>query len=168
MLYSAFKALAGILSICAVCSATFSHASCSFDVVIVRGRVYQAPTKSSVRVQLIYPNQKFGESGEVTVDGESFRIQIPFFTQSRGPIVDGSFGKCGRKPKTVVVTLIDADQEYDRVSLDMAKDFIMTDPSAYTLRSEIVLRRSVAPAQIDLSRHHVRMQTVRPRTLLLE
>jgi len=27
---------------------------------------------------------------------------------------------------------------------------------------------SVAPAQIDLSRHHVRMQAVRPRTVLLE
>jgi hypothetical protein len=37
------------------------------------------------------------------------------------------------------VTLIGADQEYDRVSLDLAKDFTMTDPSAYTLRSEIVL-----------------------------
>jgi hypothetical protein len=142
MLYSAFKALAGILSICAVCSATFSHASCSFDVVIVKGRVEEAPPKSRVRVQLVYPNQKSGESGEVTVDGESFRVQIPFFTQSRAPIVDGSFGKCGRKPKTVLVTLIDADHEYDRVSLDLAKDFTMTDPSAYTVRSGILLHGS--------------------------
>ena len=47
--------------------------------------------------------------------------------------------KCDRKPKTVVVTLVDADQEYDRVSLDLAKDFKMPDPSAYALRSEIVL-----------------------------
>jgi hypothetical protein len=139
MLYGAFKALAGILSICAICSAVFSHGSCSFDVVVVNGRVEEAPPESSVRVQLVYPNQKFGESGDVTVQGESFRIQIPFFTQSRAPIVDGSFGKCGRKPKTVVVTLIDADQEYDRVSLDLAKDFTMTDPSAYALRSEILL-----------------------------
>ena len=126
MACAAFKALAGILSICAVCFATFSHASCSFDVVIVKGRVEEAPPKSSVRVQLIYPNQKVGESGEVTVDGGSFRIQIPFFTQSRAPIVDGSFGKCGRKPQNVVVTLIDADQEYDRLSLDLARDFTMT------------------------------------------
>jgi hypothetical protein len=29
-------------------------------------------------------------------------------------------------------------------------------------------RSLVAPAQIDLSRHHVRMQTILPRTLLLE
>ena len=148
MVCAAFKAFAGILSICAVCSATFSHASCSFDVVIVKGRVEEAPPKTSVRVQLIYPNQKFGESGEVAMDSGSFRIQIPFFTQSRAPIVDGSFGKCGRKPKTVVVTLIDADQQYDRVSLDMAKDFTMTDPSAYTLRSEIVLHGSPSTPSI--------------------
>jgi len=147
MLYSAFKALAGILSICAVCSATFSHASCSFDVVIVKGRVEEAPPTSRVRVQLVYPNQKSGESGEVT-DGESFRIQIPFFTQSRAPIVDGSFGKCGRKPKTVVVTLIETDQEYDRVSLDLAKDFTMTNPSAYTVRSEILLHSSPSASPI--------------------
>jgi hypothetical protein len=138
MFYTAFKAFAGILSFCAICTA-FSNASCSFDVLIVNGRVDQAPSKSSVRVQLVYANQKLGESGEVIVDGGSFRIHIPFFTQSRAPIVDGSFGKCGRKPKTVVVTLIDADQEYDRVSLDLAKDFTMTDPSAYTVRPEIVL-----------------------------
>src|ERR1700680_1937030 len=142
MLYAAFKALARILSICAICSPAFSHASCAFDVVIVNGRVEEAPPKSSVRVQLIYPNQKSGESGEVTVDAESFRIQIPFFTQSRAPILNSLGGKCDRKPKTVVVTLIDADQEYDRVSLDLAQDFIMTDPSAYTLRSEIVLHGS--------------------------
>jgi hypothetical protein len=31
--------------------------------------------------------------------------------------------KCDREPKTVVVILIEADREYDRVSLDLAKDF---------------------------------------------
>ena len=49
--------------------------------------------------------------------------------------------KCDRKPKTMVVTLLQGDQnqEYDRVSLDLTKDFKMADPSAYTLRTEIVL-----------------------------
>jgi hypothetical protein len=32
------------------------------------------------------------------------------------------------------------DQEYDRVSLDMAKDFKKIELSAYALRSEILLR----------------------------
>ena len=47
--------------------------------------------------------------------------------------------KCDRKPKTVVITLVAGDQEYDRISLDFANDFKMADPSAYVLRSEVVL-----------------------------
>jgi len=47
-----------------------------------------------------------GESGDVTVEGGSFRIQIPFLTQSRAPVLIGTLlEKCDRKPKTVVVTL---------------------------------------------------------------
>jgi hypothetical protein len=48
---------------------------------------------------------------------------------------------CDRKPETVVVTLLEGDQtqEYDCVSLDLAKDFKMADPNAYAPRSEIVL-----------------------------
>ena len=144
MFYGAFKAL-GILSICTIFSCAFSHARCSVDVVIVNGRVEHAPRKGIVRVQLVYPKQKqeMGESGDVTVEGGSFRIQIPFLTQSRAPGLLGVREKCDRKPETVVVTLVEADQErdheYDRVSLDLAKDFKMADPSAYALRSEIVL-----------------------------
>jgi len=140
MLNGAFKAFAGVLSLCAISSGAFSHASCSIDVVIVNGRVEHAPLKGSVRVQLVYPQEKMGESGDVTVEGGSFRIQIPFLTQSHAPVLMGSLGeKCNRKPKTVVVTLIEGDQEYDHVSLDLAKDFKMADPSAYALRSEILL-----------------------------
>jgi hypothetical protein len=141
MFYRAFKALAGILSICAIFSGAFSHARCSVDVVIVNGRVEHAPRNGIVRVQLVYPKQKqeMGESGDVTVEGGSFRIQIPFLTQSRAPGLLGIREKCDRKPGTVVVTLMESDQEYDRVSLDLAKDFKMADPSAYALRSEILL-----------------------------
>jgi hypothetical protein len=143
MLYSALKALAGILSICSISAGAFSQ--CSVDVVVVKGRVENAPSKGIVRVQLVYPKQKqeMGESGDVTVEGGSFRIQIPFLTQSRAPGLLGIREKCDRKPKTVVVTLLKAgqerDHEYDRVSLDLAKDFKMADPSAYALRSEILL-----------------------------
>jgi hypothetical protein len=140
MLYGVFKALVGIFSIYAISSGVFSCALCSIDVVIVNGRIEHPPGKGLVRVQLVYPNQKMGESGEVTVDGESFRIQIPFLTQSRASVLIGSLlEKCDRKPKTVVVTLIEADQEYDRVFLDLAKDFKTADRSAYALRSEILL-----------------------------
>jgi hypothetical protein len=143
VIYGAFKALAGILSICTIFSSAFSHAWCPVDVVIVSGRIEHAPRKGIVRVQLVYPKQKIGESGDVTVEGGSFRIQIPFLTQSRAPGLLSVWEKCDRKPKTVVVTLLKADQErdheYDRVSLDLAKDFKMADPSAYALRSEILL-----------------------------
>jgi hypothetical protein len=142
MMRSAFKAFAEILFICAISSAVFSHASCSIDVVMVKGRIEHPPTKGLVRMQLVYPKQELGESGEVTVDGESFRIQIPFLTQSRAPGLLGIREKCGRKPERVLVTLVEDQErgrEYDRVSLDLAKDFKMADPSAYALRSEIVL-----------------------------
>jgi hypothetical protein len=44
----------------------------------------------------------------------------------------------------VIVTLVERDQdhEYDRVTLDFAKDFKMAGPSTYTLRSEVVLNGS--------------------------
>ena len=71
-----------------------------------------------------YPNHKAGDSAEVTLDRGSFRLAIPFLTQSHAGVLIGTFReKCDRKPKTVVVTLIEADREYDRVSLDLAKDF---------------------------------------------
>ena len=147
MFYGGLKALAGILSICTIFSIAL-HASCPVDVVMVKGRVEHAPRNGIVRVQLVYPQQKqkLGESGDVTVEGGSFRIQIPFLTQSRAPGLLGIREKCDRKPETVIVTLVEADQdrdhEYDRVSLDLAKDFKMADPSAYALRSEILLRGS--------------------------
>jgi hypothetical protein len=148
MIHGPFKAVAGILSICTIFLGAFSHARCSVDVVIVNGRVEHAPRKGVVRVQLLYPKQKreIGESGDVTVEGGSFRIQIPFLTQSRAPGLLGIREKCDRKPETVIVTLMEADQdrdhEYDRVSLDLAKDFKMADPSAYALRSDILLHGS--------------------------
>jgi hypothetical protein len=140
MIYGAIKSLVGVLSICTISAGAFSQ--CSVDVVIVNGRVEHAPRKGIVRVQLVYPKQKqkMGESGEVTVEGGSFRIQIPFLTQSRAPVLIGTLlEKCDRKPKAAIVTLMEGDQEYDRVSLDLAKDFKMADPSAYALRSEILL-----------------------------
>ena len=123
-------------------TATFAHALCGTDVVIVKGRVEHPPHRAVVHVQLVYSKQGRAESGEVTVENGEFTIQIPFLTQSHAPVLIGSLmEKCHRRPKTVVVTLLEGDQnqEYDRVSLDLAKDFKMADPSAYTPRAEIVL-----------------------------
>ena len=141
MVYGVFKALIGILCICVIFSGAFLCA-CSFDTIIVNGQVEHAPRKGIVKVQLIYSKDKIGESGDVTVEDGSFRIPILFFTQSRAPFLNGSIPpeKCARKPKTIVVSLIANDQEYDRVSLDMAKDFKKIEPSTYALRSEILLQ----------------------------
>jgi hypothetical protein len=134
------KVLAGILSVCAIDSLAFPQ--CSMDVVLVSGRVEPAPPQGLVRVQLVYPKQrqKMGESGEVTVEGGSFRIQIPFVTQSPPRTLIGDIReRCNRRPSVVVVTLKEGDQEEDRISLDFSKDFKVADASAYSPRSEILL-----------------------------
>jgi hypothetical protein len=120
----------------------FANTRCSVDVVLVRGRVDHAPSNAKVRIQLVYAKDMAGEAGEVTIENGRFSIPIEFLTQSRRPIVDGIPEKCNRRPQTVIVTLVgsDGDHVYDRVSLDFAKDFKMTDSSAYSLRSELVLR----------------------------
>lgn len=139
-MYDGGKALRGILAVCSFFSGALSYALCWVDVVIVNGRVERAPRNASVRVQLVYPKQKKGELGETTLEGGSFPMQIPFLTQSRAPgLIGNLLEKYDRKPETVVVTLVHADQEYDQVCLDLARDFKLADPSAYAPRSEIVL-----------------------------
>jgi hypothetical protein len=143
MIFSAAKTLTSIITV-ALITCAFAHALCSVDVVIVKGRVAHAPSIAKVRVQLVYAKDMAGESGEATIENGTFSIPIEFLTQSRRPVVNGILEKCNRGPRTVIVTLVesDGDHEYDRVSLDFAKDFKMADPSAYTLRSELVLNRS--------------------------
>lgn len=124
-------------------TSVLAYSVCGTDVIILTGRVEHAPYHASVRVQLVYAKPQHQESGETTLEDERFTIQVPFFKQSRAPMLNGSlFEKCDRKPKGVVVTLFGGDQsrEYDRVSLDLIRDFKMSDPSAYALRSELVLR----------------------------
>ena len=115
------------------------HAQCPVNTVIVKGRVVEnANAHSKVRVQLVYPKEKPGESGEVTVEDGAFQIPIEFVTM-QSSIFTNLPKRCGRKPKTVVITLLENDQESDQVFLDFAKNFKMVDASAYSLRSEVVL-----------------------------
>ena len=140
MVFITAKTMARILCVSLILC-TLSHAGCSVDTVIVKGRAEQAPRNARVRVQLIFPKEQPGDSGEATIENGAFSIPIEFLTQSRRPVLLGSLGeKCDRRPKTVVVTLVEGDQEVDRISLDFAKDFVAADPTAYTLRSELVLR----------------------------
>lgn len=116
-----------------------ARAQCPVNTVIVKGRVVEtANAHSKVRVELVYPKEKPGEAGEVTVEDGAFQIPIEFVTM-QSSIFTNLPKRCGRKPKTVVITLLENDQQSDQVFLDLAKSFTMTDASAYSPRSELVL-----------------------------
>jgi hypothetical protein len=123
---------------------TSAHA-CPVDVVMVKGRVEHVPNNAKVRVPLIYARGVAGETAEATaeatVENGTFSIPVEFLTQSRRPVLDGLLEKCGRRPKIVIVTLLESGQvrEYDRVSLDFFKDLKMTDATAYAPRADVVL-----------------------------
>jgi hypothetical protein len=123
----------------------FGYAMCPVDVVIVKGRIEQPPDNATVRVQLVYPGNLGGDSGEATSVDVNFTVPVEFITQSRKPLLVGAFReKCDRKPETVIVTLVGGDpaHEYDRSSLELARDFKKTDSNTYALKSEIVLKGS--------------------------
>jgi hypothetical protein len=106
----------------------------------VRGRVEHpiAQNNYRVRVELVYPKHKPGESGEVTVEDVNFKIPVESVTE-QSSLFTNLPKRCGRKPQTVVITLLSGDQKSDEVALDFARGFKMMDASAYTLRSELVL-----------------------------
>ena len=89
--------------------------------------------------------EQIEDSSDMSLEGGTYTIKVPYYTQSRGPVVNGQFGKCNRKPKTVIVSLVQDDHEYDRISLDFARDFTMPYPGTYALRSEIVLHAPLDP-----------------------
>ena len=119
------------LSVCAL-------AQCPVDSIVVKGRVENANPHSTVRVQLVFSKHKPGESGEATVEDGAFQIPIEFVTE-QSSIFTNLPTKCGRKPKTVIITLLENDQQADQVFLDFAKNFRLADPSAYTVRTHVVL-----------------------------
>ena len=114
-------------------------AQCPVDTIVVSGRVQNSSSDSKVRVQLVYPKGKPGESGEVTVSDGSFRIPLEFVTE-QSSIFTNLPKRCGRRPKSVEISLIENDREADRVSLDFSRSFRLVDASAYALRSEVVLK----------------------------
>src|SRR5215467_1557123 len=129
------RVLGAFLSLCLV-----GHAQCPVDVVIVKGRVEHpiAQNDYRVRVSLVYPKHKPGEAGEVTVEDAKFQIPVEFVT-TQNSLFTNLPKRCGRKPQTVVITLIRGDQKADEVFLDFAKDIRIVDASAYSLWSELVL-----------------------------
>jgi hypothetical protein len=129
------RVLLAVFPLCVV-----AHAQCPVDTVIVKGRVEHPIARNDyrVRVELVYPKHKPGESGEVTVEDATFKIPVEFVTE-QSSLFTNLPKRCGRKPQTVVITLLSGDQKSDEVFLDFARNFKMVDPSAYSLRSELVL-----------------------------
>jgi len=132
------RALVGVVCVTLI-GCSIAYAECPVDTVILKGRVERANTGAKVRVQLVYPKGMPGESGEASVEDGVFRIAIEFLTLSKRPLLRNLPEKCDRKPKTVNFTLVEGDQESEPLSLDFVRDFKEADPSAYTLRSELVL-----------------------------
>ncbi len=147
MICGVLKALIGTLSICVISSGSFLHAECSIDTIVVNGRVENAPRKGIVKVQLVYPKGRIGESADITLEDGAFRIPILFLTQSHAPVLNWSIPpeKCTRKPKTVVVSLMANDQEYDHVSLDMRSGL----PQDRTQHLRVALQNPSAGSSTD-------------------
>jgi len=131
----ALQVTGAIVGVCLV-----AHAQCPVDAIIVKGQIEHSTAKKDyrVRVQLMYPKHKPGESGEVSVEEENFRIPLEFVTE-QSSLFSNLPKRCGRKPQTVNITLLSGEDKSDEVSLDFARSFTMVDASAYTLRAELVL-----------------------------
>ena len=138
MVFGASRALAGVLCV-GLIGCSIAYAECPVDTVILKGRVEHATGGAKVRVLLVYRKAVTGESGEASVEDGTFRIPIEFLTLSKRPLLRNLPEKCDRKPRTINVTLIEGDQESESLSLDLVRDFKLADPSAYALRSELVL-----------------------------
>jgi hypothetical protein len=111
------RVLAAVFPLCLV-----AHAQCPVDTVIVKGRVEHPIAQNDYRVQvhLVYPKHKPGESGEVTVEDAKFQIPVEFVT-AHSSLFTNLPKRCGRKPQTVIITLMSGDQKSDEVSLDFAE-----------------------------------------------
>lgn len=117
-----------------------AQAQCPVHTIILKGRVDTLAPNSRVKVQLSYPKQQSGESAEATLQDESFTLPIEFLTQSSRPLLTNLKPKCDRKPNAVRVTLLVGDEEKHQITLDFPRDFTMIDASAYTPRSQIILK----------------------------
>ena len=126
--------------------ATFAHAQCPVNSIVIKGHVEHLPRNASVGVQLLFAPDPHagkrgsdlpdiaqrGESAEAILDGAAFSIPVEFVTNNRRPLM--SFGsRCDRRPQTVVVTLKgnaapnEDTREYDSVSLDFPDAFKIDD-----------------------------------------
>src|SRR3981081_135782 len=122
MIFAVTKSFIGILGASLALCVT-ARAQCPVDTVIIKGRVVEnANAHSKVRVRLVYPKERPGESGEVDVEDGAFQIPVEFVTM-QSSIFTNMPKRCGRKPRTVVITLLENDAEAAKVLLNFASTF---------------------------------------------
>ena len=93
-----------------------------------------------MRIELLYPRSKVGESDTLILSGSSFRSRITFLTQSRAPKLMGElFEKCDRKPNQVSVAVMIGEQPIDHVTLNVGKDFTVPYVGELATREDVVL-----------------------------
>lgn len=113
---------------------------CAVRTILVQGRVEDAARGASVTVELLYEHGQVGESDRLVLEGPTFRTRIAFSTGSSSTEVLGhALSRCKRSPKSVAVVLLEDDQEVDRVTLGVPRDFTAADPSELAVRSAVVL-----------------------------
>jgi len=121
-------------------SSRSAFSACGVRTILVQGRAEDVLHDGSVTVELIYEEGEVGESDRLIFEGTSFRTRIPFSTRSSSnEILGHALAKCKRAPTSVAVVLLEGDQEVDRVTLSVAKDFISADPTELAVRSAVVL-----------------------------
>jgi len=117
-----------------------AFSACGVRTILVQGRAEDVLHDGSVAVELIYEEGKMGESDRVIFEGTSFRTRIPFSTKNSSTSVLGHpVSKCKRMPTSVAVVLLEGEQEVDRVTLSVAKDFTAADATELAVRSAVVL-----------------------------
>lgn len=132
--------LPAVLFLIAAAHPVSAFAACSVRTILVQGRAEDVLREGSVVVELIYEQGKMGESDRIIFEGSSFRTRIPFSTQNSSTEVLGRpLGKCKRMPTSVAVVLLEGEQEVDRVTLSVAKDFTTADATELAVRSAVVL-----------------------------
>ena len=83
-----------------------ANAQCWIKKVIVNGTGMHAPRHAKVRVELVYPKRRPGESGEEALVDGKFSIPVEFLTQNSNHVLLNIPVKCNHKPTSVVVTLM--------------------------------------------------------------
>lgn len=122
--------------------ATPLPAKCPRYSVDIRGKI-ECSLKSDdkVLVTLIFSDNHRVDPGEETaieVHNANFAGRMSFDTHSSSTLLGGD--RCHRRPKSVLIRLVESDGETDRTSLKIASDFSYDEKQGeYTLKSDLIL-----------------------------